>query len=243
VAKVTKIKIGVRELDQLLAKSESLTERAYRSLRHDIMSGILEPDTPLRVEHLKKQLGVGSSPIREALSRLAAEGLVVSELNRGFRVPVVTYDDLRDIVAQRKLIECNTLREAILNSDEQWEAEVIAAYHRMTKVEERGLAEGLNPWEEWEERHREFHEALMSGAGSTWASKMLRQLYDQGDRYRRIYRSDAFIVPCIQNDHKLILDAVLARDVDAALAAMGNHVERLNEGADKSTGPHLKPDN
>ena len=221
-------------MDRMRDNPKSLTATAYGLLRQDIMWGRLPPDSHIKIDHISETYNIGLTPIREALSRLSAEGLVVSEINRGFRTPPATIEDLHDIVAHRKLIECETLKVAVDNGDEDWEARVIAAYHLMTRVEERGLAKGSNPWEEWEDRHREFHEALISGANSNWSIKILRLLYDQSDRYRRLYRSDTFIVPGIQGDHKEILDAVLARDGKAAVRSMALHLERLNDGAARS---------
>lgn len=209
----------------------SLTEKAYFLLRQDILWGKLAPDSHLKIEDVRRHYGIGPTPLREALSRLVAEGLVISETHRGFSIPTATVEDLRDIVRQRKLLECEALERAIENGGEEWEARVVAAYHRMTRVEQRGLAEGTNPWAEWELRHREFHEALISGAGSNWSQRLLRLLYDQGDRYRRLYRAEVFITPVIQGDHQRILDATLARAGKLAAREMAGHVERLNDGA------------
>ena len=91
--------------------------------------------------------------MREALRRLVSDGLVESEAHRGFNIPPVTLDDLRDITAHRRLLECNALTAAIENGDDDWEAKVLAAYHRMTRVEERGFSKGSQQWDEWEIRH------------------------------------------------------------------------------------------
>lgn len=209
----------------------TLVDKAYQALRQDIMWGKLVPGVRLKIEHLRREYGIGPTPIREALSRLVAEGLLVGEAHRGFRVPPVSLEDLADIVAQRTVLECSALEGAIQRGDDEWESRVLAAYHRMTRVEERGLAAQENPWEEWELRHREFHEALIGGAGSQWSQRLLRILYDQGDRYRRLYRAQIFITPTIQHDHERILAATLGRDAGLAVAEMARHIARLNEGA------------
>jgi GntR family transcriptional regulator, carbon starvation induced regulator len=214
--------------------TQTLTEQAYRTIRQDILWGELAPDSHIKIDDLRSRYGIGPTPIREALSRLVAESLVLSEAHRGFRVPRATMSDLEDIVAHRRLIECNALKSAIENGDDEWEAGIVASYHLMARVEERSLTDGAGSWEEWELLHRRFHEALTSGAHSAWSRNFLRVLYDQGDRYRRLYRPDEVVVPVIHDDHKRILDATLGRNVELAVKEMDRHIGRLVEGAGES---------
>lgn len=65
----------------------TLTDRAYGSLREDILNGVLAPGVRLRLDPLKARYGMGASPLREALSRLAGDGFVIAEGRRGFSVP------------------------------------------------------------------------------------------------------------------------------------------------------------
>jgi DNA-binding GntR family transcriptional regulator len=74
--------------------SEHSVEGIQQLLRADIVRGVFAPDQPLRMEALKARFDSGFSPIREALSRLLAEGLVVLEPNRGFRVSGLSREDL-----------------------------------------------------------------------------------------------------------------------------------------------------
>ncbi len=214
--------------------TQTLSEKAYRTLRQDILWGKLAPNSHIKIDEMRVRYAIGPTPIREALSRLVAEGLVLSEAHRGFSIPPATMLDLTDIVAHRRLIECNALRTAIEKGNDEWEAGVVASYHLMARVEERSLADGSGSWEEWELLHRKFHEALTSGAHSVWSGKFLRVLYDQGDRYRRLYRPEEVVVPEIHDDHKRILEATLDRNADLAVREMDRHIGRLAEGAGES---------
>jgi DNA-binding GntR family transcriptional regulator len=212
----------------------TLGEKAYELLRQDILSGALSPGMKLRIEPLRERYDMGASPLREALSRLVADGLVTSEERRGFRIPPVSLVDLRDIANMRKLLECSGLRQAIETADTAWESELLATYHRLSRIEERLDEEQFGLLQEWEERHREFHEALVAGAGSPWLQKLQRTLYDQSDRYRRLYLPEVFIAPKVHGEHKRILEAALARDAEKACDELANHIERIFETAKSS---------
>jgi GntR family carbon starvation induced transcriptional regulator len=213
---------------------ETLTARAYRLLREDILSGHLAPGLKLRIETLRNAYGIGASPLREALSRLVADGLVDNEERRGFRIPAVSLADLRDIADMRQLLECAALRQAIERGDETWEASVVAAFHRLTRIQDRLDASDPDVMSEWEEQHRLYHEALVTGAGSRWLKRLQRTLYDQFDRYRRLYLPRVSVPPNVQAEHQKILDATLARDADAACRELAEHIEQVYAAAERS---------
>src|SRR5690349_20437452 len=84
----------------------TLIESAYRKLRRDIVEGRFAPGEKLRVEHLKDDYGVGAGTLREALSLLVADALVVSQCQRGFRVAPMSLADFEDITRTRVMLEC-----------------------------------------------------------------------------------------------------------------------------------------
>ena len=96
---------------------------AYAKIKADVTGGVFAPGQRLRIEDLRQAYGTGASPLREALSRLAAEGIVVSIGQRGFRVPPVSVEELRDITSMRILLETEALRQSIEHGDDEWEAE------------------------------------------------------------------------------------------------------------------------
>lgn len=216
------------------APEGSLAEQAYALLRRDIQHGVLAPDARLRIEELRRRYEIGPTPLREALSRLLAEGFVTSENHRGFRVPPVSLAELRDLTDQRKLIECTALRTAIERADAHYESQVLAAYHRLRRADERVQRNHPGPFEHWEQCHRDFHRALAAGAQSRWLVRFQNTLYDQSDRYRRLYLPDLFVLRSARDDHARILEATLERDAETAVRLLAEHVERVYQIASAS---------
>lgn len=215
-------------------ETRTLAQQAYALLREDILSGGLEPGAWLRIDGLRARYEIGPTPIREALSRLSSEGFVVAEENRGFRIPPVTLANLRDITDQRKLVECAALASAIRRGDEDFESGVVAAYHRLSRMDEKLADFSPAVLVEWEARHRDYHRALILGAASPWLERFQELLYDQADRYRRLYLPRTGVPPHVLSDHRRIMELVLARDADAACALLAEHIEKVYDVACRS---------
>lgn len=201
----------------------TLTNLAYSRLREDILSGRLEPGLKLRVEHLKTSYGAGASPIREALSRLTGDGLAVAEGRRGFRVAQVSLAELKDITELRVLMETRALTVSMALGDDDWEAQVLAAYHRLSKLDEN-LAND-QPGEEWEERHRLFHAALVAACPSRWLKNFREILFDQSERYRRLALADSPGERPVAEEHRAIMQATLERDTGRACELLSHHIQ------------------
>ena len=205
-----------------VAEPKTLVEAAYRSLRRNIIEGRLSPGEKLRIEHIKSDYGVGGATLREALSLLTSDALVVSQGQRGFRVAPVSLEDLADITETRVMLECSALRQSIALGDDAWEAELTAAFHRLTRAEEK-LAEGNNR-EQWEERNRIFHEVLIAACPSRWIKHFISILYHQAERYRRLSLSLHPIPRDVHAEHQGIFDATMARDAEKATAVLTEHI-------------------
>src|SRR6267378_3887121 len=96
-------------------RSPSLSEKAFRVLRQQILNGEIPPGEKLRVEALQREHALSSSPLREALNRLVAEGSVIADDHRGFRAAPMTSADLEDITRFRLIIEPAALGQSIAN--------------------------------------------------------------------------------------------------------------------------------
>ena len=212
--------------------STTLTDIAYARLREDILSGQLIPGMKLRVEHLKAHYGTGASPIREALSRLTGDGLAQAEGRRGFRVSEVSRDELMDITDLRILMETRSLALAIEAGDDDWEAGILASFHRLSKLDE-----SLNlrqPGREWEERHRDFHSALVCACPSRWLKYFREILFDQSERYRRLALSNPPGKRPVAEEHRAIMEASLDRDVTRACELLTAHMRATAEAVARS---------
>ena len=205
-------------------QAKTLSEAAYDALRDDIIRGRLEPESKLRIEELRQHYGTGASPLREALNRLAGEGFVTMEGQRGFRVAPLSTKDLTDITRLRIMLECEAVRKSMRHGDDEWEASVVAASHRLAKVES-----GDEVFPEWESRNQEFHEALIAACDSAWLLKFRRTLYEQHKRYRLISILEQDESRDVRAEHQAILEAVLARDEQRACDATEAHIMRTAE--------------
>jgi DNA-binding GntR family transcriptional regulator len=212
------------------SSGKTLVEAAYAALRRDILDGTLAPGMKLRAEALKQRYAVSGSTLRESLTRLIGEALVTVEGQRGFRVAPMSLDDIADLTQVRKLIETAALREAIAHGGDVWEAGVVAAFHRLSRVEERLAVEPPEKVsEEWEARNRDFHQALLAGCPSRWLHHFHGVLYQQTERYRRIALATRSVPRDVHAEHAAIRDAVLARDAERACQVLGEHIDRTLE--------------
>lgn len=200
------------------------TERAYWRLRQAILHVEHEPNEKLKLEELKTRYNMGASPLREALARLSSEGLVVFTGGRGFRVAGISAADLRDIAMVRKLLETQALRLSIALGDDEWEAAVIAAFHKLSLAEDK-LANDPSAISDWEQRNREFHSALTSAAGSPRVLELAQGMYDLHERYRRLSRLERTRSRDVHKEHRQIMEAALRRDADAACKLTEAHID------------------
>jgi GntR family carbon starvation induced transcriptional regulator len=201
-------------------KSLTLALQAFDRLRADIISTKLKPGEKMLVEHLRETYGVGATPLREALSKLTSLELVTAEGQRGFRVAPVSMENLLDVTKTRAWVEGAALRSAIARGDRAWEAEIIAAAHRLRGCPKQ---DGEKLSDEWYRGNREFHDALVGACQSRQTMSFRAQLYDLSDRYRRLSVQHGLGGRDFDAEHQRIMDATLARDADAAISFTAEH--------------------
>jgi GntR family carbon starvation induced transcriptional regulator len=203
----------------------TLAERARQLIYADIVGGRLQPGRKLRPDELRLDYALGTSPIREALLRLSAEGFVTLEGQRGFSVPQTTEAELLDIAGTRSLLSCRAMTLAIERGDDHWEAQVVAAYHRLDKIAAPMKREPLKYREEWDRRNRDFHIALEAACGSPWLLKLSALAVSQSERYRRHTIGYDRLLPAVQDDHAAIMHAAITRDAAAACRLLAEHID------------------
>jgi DNA-binding GntR family transcriptional regulator len=201
-----------------------LTEQAFARLRSDLLAGALVPGDKLKVEELQARYGFSSSPLREALSRLAQEGLVRADERRGFRAAPISAADLDDITHMRLMLDPPALASAIAHGDDAWEAAIVAAFHRLELRESR-LPDGPAVLDDaWGRVHRDFHLALLAACPSERQLRWSASLFDQAERYRRYSALQRTAPKRKSQEHRRLMDAVLARDADKATALLAAHI-------------------
>jgi DNA-binding GntR family transcriptional regulator len=198
----------------------------YDQLRTDLLDGVLAPGKKLATESLCERYATSQTPLREALSRLVADGLVQRREQRGFAVSDISSQDLAEITKTRCWLEEIALRESINTHTVVWEENLVLAHHRLARVP-RSLADDHfedNP--EWEPLHRAFHRALIAGCGSRWLLNFCDQLADQHHRYRRLSAPRAFSKRSVTSEHQQLMEAAIAGRADDAIALLRGHFER-----------------
>jgi DNA-binding GntR family transcriptional regulator len=201
----------------------TISETTYRQIRADIIFGRLLPREKLKLDRLKSLYGASVSTLREILNRLASEGLVVAEGQRGFEVAPVSPEDLKEIAALRQLLECYAMELSFAAGDMDWEGRVVAAHHKLQQMERRMIAGDHAVSKEWKRYDWEFHQALISACGSRVLMDTHAAVFDKYLRYQMI--SLTFRGQIAADEHRQMLEAALARDAETAKAVLRKHVE------------------
>ena len=209
--------------------SANMTQGAYESLRADLLACRVPPGSKLKIQELCDRFSVSLGAIREALSRLTSEGLVVAEPQRGFRAAPISATDLLDLTMVRIEIDSLCLRRAIACGDVDWEARLVAAAHRLARTPERAPDDPARSNEEWAEAHAAFHLALVDGCASPWLLHLHALLYAQSERYRRLSVPFAVKGRNVDKEHRAIVNAALARDAQAAVQLLAAHLEKTTQ--------------
>jgi DNA-binding GntR family transcriptional regulator len=197
------------------------TTVAYEAVRADILNGRYAPEKKLKIQELAEELGVSPGAVREALSRLVPEELVVSRDQRGFLVAPLSAADLADLTDLRCEIESLALRRSVELGDVNWEAGILAAEHRLRgKITVVGQEDALV---KWRQNHALFHTALVNACGSRRLLGLHAQLYEQSERYRGL-SSQVDTDRDVEGEHHRLVEFALARDADALVAAMVEHL-------------------
>jgi DNA-binding GntR family transcriptional regulator len=210
-------------------KSATRTELIYAQLRTDVLRGRYAPGQRLRLVELAERFKVSQSVVREALTRLTEQKLVVALPQQGFRVMALTVADLRELTEARTEIETLVFRMAIERGDVAWEGAVLAAHHQLTRTSSEIAPDGT-PSEQWFRVHEEFHRLLLDGCGNPWLIDLATTLRAAAAMHRRWSGSIGHDYDRdVAGEHQALLDAVLARDAEAAVTTLAQHIRRTTE--------------
>jgi DNA-binding GntR family transcriptional regulator len=202
---------------------DSVSETAYRRIRTDIIFGKLNPGEKLKLARLREDYGASVGTLRELLSRLASEALVIAEGQRGFEVAPISADNLREIAALRLLLESHALKQSFRAGDMDWEGRVVSAYHKLSAIEKKLLGGERADPEIWKRYDWEFHHALISACGSNALLETHAPVYDKYLRYQMI--AGVFRGEIAAHEHRKLMDCALSRDSKAACDVLVVHIE------------------
>jgi GntR family carbon starvation induced transcriptional regulator len=203
-----------------------LSEKAYRELRNDILRGAIEPGSKLKIEDLQRRYRYSSSPLREALSRLAAEQIVTADERRGFRAARISLADLRDITKFRIALETSAFKESISQGTDEWEAGIVSALHRLEALENALPRESRSLDDIWIERHKSFHIALIAACGSGRMLAACSAMFDHSQRYRSLWATRRTAPRNAGSEHRRLMDAALRRDTTGGMAILSGHIQK-----------------
>jgi DNA-binding GntR family transcriptional regulator len=209
-------------------EAETISDDGYRRIRTDIIFGKLRPAYKLRLEALKDDYGVSVSTLREILSRLSSEGLVLAEGRRGFEVAPVSGRELKELAGLRLLLECHAMEQSFADGDMEWEGRVVSAHHKLAATE-RGMSSKKANHQLWKRYDGEFHQALISNCGSRVLMQAHAAVFDKYFRYLILalsYRGD--VVP---RQHQQLLDCALRRDAVRAKTVLTAHINECVDHA------------
>jgi len=202
------------------ASPQSSTQRAYHTLRNEIITGRLPPGERLKIDTLKVALDTGASPVREALSLLTSDQLVDRLDQRGFRVATTSRAQFQEILDLRCTLEELALRDSLARSGTAWEDALVLAHHHMNKTDRSDV-------ETFEARHKTFHMALLNACTSPILLRFCSQLYDLNVRYRYLAgQSKTYGRRDVGAEHRAILDAAIDGDVETACQRLMDHYRK-----------------
>ncbi len=207
-----------------MASSETQSEFTYHRVRADILSGHLAPGAALQFAQLRESYGVSMGVLREALTRLAAEGLAVARAQQGFRVVDLTLKDLNDLTDSRVLIETAVLNQSIKFGDLDWETRIVSAHHRLERTEKHVDGDENSVTDAWAQAHQAFHMALISAAPNTRLMNIAEGLRAAAELYRRWSMPYEQVKRDVASEHRVLMDLSLNREADAACSALAKHL-------------------
>lgn len=201
---------------------EAASERAWRLIRADILRGTLAPGRKLRLEGLRDSYGVAVGTLRECLSRLIAERLVVAEGQRGFEVSRLSEKELRELAQLRLLLEGHAMEHAFRAGDMEWEGRVVAAHHKLSQLQDRLGAGDGSVLDAWRRFDSDFHRTLISACGSRTLMATHATVFDRYLRYQNLalgFRGDIAVA-----EHRALRDAAIGRDAARAREILAAHI-------------------
>jgi GntR family transcriptional regulator, carbon starvation induced regulator len=212
------------------APGKTLADSVHDDLRAEICAGRIAPGERLSLGELSKSHEVSLTVVREAVTRLASERLVKATPHEGFTVWPLSVDDLLDITRVRVEVEALAVRESVERGDVEWEAELIAAHHRLVGAGRHPNPPGEAPRDEWMAAHANFHAALAEACTSPLLKQLRRQLFDASELYRHWSKT---LVPtkrrAVADEHKAILDAAVGHDADKVVDLLSAHIRATTE--------------
>lgn len=204
------------------------TDTVFESIREEVLSARIPPGTKMKLADYSQRFNVSLAVVREALGRLAEQGLVQANPQRGFSTLPLSVEDLLELTRARVIVETATLRESIARGDLAWEASVVAAHHQLASTPRYDANGAINT--AFAVTHRAFHVALLAGSANTHLESIASSLRDRSELY--LYWSHYLGDDSdrdVAREHRELADLTVARDADNAADALARHIQRTTD--------------
>ncbi|MCT8971518.1 GntR family transcriptional regulator [Microbaculum marinisediminis] len=201
------------------AKSEPLAARISRELANRIISGQIEAGAPLRQDHIAEEFGASHVPVREAFRRLEAQGLVESAPHRGVRVAGFSLEEVREVAEMRAALEVLALRNAAPHLTKA----ILDEAEEATRA-----GDHAGDVQAWEEANRKFHRLIITPCGMPRLLRTIDDLHTASARFLFSGWRAEWETPT-DRDHRAILAALRAGDIEAATALLARHVQWIGK--------------
>lgn len=205
------------------AGKPTLSGQIENEIRARILSGDYGPGTKLNLDGLRHDFSVSLSSLREAVTRLVADGLVETEEQKGYRVAPVSLENLAEVTRLRMELEPLALRYAIRIGGLDWETDVMACLYRLNRTSRD--ADDPDSVSAWERAHNAFHLALIDRCDMPLLLKICRQFMNLNDRYRHLFLKLRGEQRDLAAEHAAIAEASVERREDDAAALLKDHIE------------------
>ena len=200
----------------------------HTQLRDRLVNGEFTPGQRLKPEDLRQDYGCSVSTLREILHRLAFDGLLIYQEQRGFRHPPASAKLLNDLTRFRILLECEGATQAVEVGDVDWEARLTAAHHKLSHIEKRVRTDAATT----RLRHLlnqselEFHQTLIDPCNSNTLKQTHAQIYHRFRQQLATGRTDLLFFAENVQQHRGILEAALAHDREQVTRLIRAHLEQ-----------------
>ena len=198
----------------------SLPEVVQHDIREAIINGVFKPGDVLRQEDLARRLGVSRAPLREALPRLEAEGIVVLHPRRGYSVVSLEPDEIEEVFDLRELLEVRAADLATKRRSEHNVAEVYAILAQMAEVD----AKSLSGMARWFDLNWQFHDAIIKASGHGHLAKILSNLRIKLEPYIRVEVAFTGDVNQANEEHRDIAAAYMAGQPEMVAQLVQSHI-------------------
>lgn len=220
-----------------LPTRRALVDDVYDAVLGLLMDRVIDPGARVNIDAVARDLDVSPTPVREALTRLEAEGLVAKRALKGYvAAPLLDARGLRDLYDMRELLEPEAARRASGRIDDETEAELTESVAQMRAASDPDEDERFRNYRRFIDEDLHFHHLIAENADSPLLAEAIVRLRSHMHLYRLDFRHD--FEDDTVSEHESILDALRRRDPDAAAEAMRAHIAQSYE----RLGPALARD-